>query len=157
MKFSWAVLDKVAEKLGLKIRSCGDGHFRVEGGKYEVNYYPDSRQRTIYVKTMGMSATIKYGSWEKAFEFANILPREGFIRAHERSRRKPMRWEKKFLFRSGNLCYLCGKILSLDTATVDHFIPISKGGTNEIENLRLACKECNKNKGNKLLPEDVKP
>lgn len=157
MKFSQAVLDRVAAKLGLKIRSCGGGHFRIEGGRYEVNYYPNSRRRTIYVKTMGLSATITSGSWEKALEFANILPNEGHIRAHEKSRRRPMRQWKKVLFKSGCRCYLCGITLTMETATVDHFIPISKGGNNDVENLRLACFDCNKEKGDKLLPEDVHP
>jgi len=37
--------------------------------------------------------------------------------------------------------------------TVDHFIPIAKGGDNTLENLRPACFVCNKMKGDNL-PED---
>jgi|GEM_PF-3632703 5-methylcytosine-specific restriction endonuclease McrA len=34
-----------------------------------------------------------------------------------------------------------------DLATIDHFIPISKGGTHAQANLRLVCKGCNDIKG----------
>lgn len=35
---------------------------------------------------------------------------------------------------------------------IDHWIPRSKGGTDEIENLRTACGPCNIYKGNKVFP-----
>jgi len=48
----------------------------------------------------------------------------------------------------GNRCYLCGKSLK-SGYHVDHFIPLSKGGTNDPGNLRLACPKCNLSKGSK--------
>ena len=40
-------------------------------------------------------------------------------------------------------CYLCGK--PADTA--DHIVPVFKGGGNELENLRPACRRCNSRTG----------
>jgi len=34
--------------------------------------------------------------------------------------------------------------------TVDHIVPISKGGKWELSNLQTACKPCNMKKGNKI-------
>lgn len=34
--------------------------------------------------------------------------------------------------------------------TVDHLIPISKGGTHAIKNLIVCCRKCNENKSNNL-------
>lgn len=47
----------------------------------------------------------------------------------------------------GNRCYLCHK--KLKKYHIDHFIPISKGGTNDPGNLRLACPKCNYSKHDK--------
>ncbi len=48
----------------------------------------------------------------------------------------------------GNRCYICHKKLGPDFH-VDHFIPLSKGGTNDPGNLRLACPFCNKSKNSR--------
>lgn len=47
-------------------------------------------------------------------------------------------------------CYYCNKVLNEETATLDHFIPKSKGGKDEFDNAVLACVNCNSNKADKL-------
>ncbi|MEH1789652.1 MAG: HNH endonuclease [Nostoc sp.] len=51
-------------------------------------------------------------------------------------------------------CFWCGCDLLSETLTIDHYIPLSKGGTNKIKNLRLACDRCN-NKRKDAMPEDT--
>lgn len=57
------------------------------------------------------------------------------------------------------LCYYCGVRLNYGKkpvkATIDHIVPLSKGGRNELSNLVLACGRCNMTKSAKLL-EDFK-
>jgi 5-methylcytosine-specific restriction endonuclease McrA len=48
-------------------------------------------------------------------------------------------------------CKYCGVELTLETSTLDHVIPRSKGGKTEGGNLVLACKTCNGNKADKIL------
>ncbi len=47
-----------------------------------------------------------------------------------------------------NKCAYCSKDLK-NKSTVDHFLPVSKGGVNTIDNLVPACKSCNCKKHNK--------
>lgn len=41
--------------------------------------------------------------------------------------------------------------------TIDHIIPISRGGQNCLGNVTIACEHCNFSKGNKLLKEWLQP
>jgi len=47
-------------------------------------------------------------------------------------------------------CYWCKKRLKPDEITMDHVIPLSKGGHHSKENLVLACLSCNSTKYNRL-------
>ena len=47
-------------------------------------------------------------------------------------------------------CVYCG---STDRVTIDHVVPLSRGGKHEADNLAPACLPCNCSKGNKLLSE----
>jgi len=57
--------------------------------------------------------------------------------------------------RDGYFCFICKeKFGAKEKPTLDHWIPISKGGTWNIENLRLAHKSCNLWKGDRVPLED---
>lgn len=51
-------------------------------------------------------------------------------------------------------CAICGKFVSYDRFTIDHIIPLAKGGTNAMDNLQVACSVCNHIKQD-ILPEDL--
>lgn len=68
----------------------------------------------------------------------------------ERKKIEERKWftpsEKKFIkSKSNGVCSHCGKPLS-DDFTVEHVIPLSKGGSNEIENIVALCLDCNTKK-----------
>ena len=51
------------------------------------------------------------------------------------------------------ICAYCGCDLSKTQRHLDHVIPLKRGGSNWIGNLKWACRRCNTSKGDKLLSE----
>jgi 5-methylcytosine-specific restriction endonuclease McrA len=60
--------------------------------------------------------------------------------------------KQKLIIVYGSCCWWCRCDFSEDKLTLDHLIPKSRGGSNSLENLRLACFPCNKSRGNSLYP-----
>ncbi|MBC8392517.1 MAG: HNH endonuclease [Deltaproteobacteria bacterium] len=58
-------------------------------------------------------------------------------------------WWKRRL--SKGICYYCGRPSLPKELTMDHIVPISRGGKTTKSNVVPACKECNNNK-KQLLP-----
>ena len=59
------------------------------------------------------------------------------------------RWWKQRLTRG--ICYYCSRRFSPDELTMDHIIPIIRGGKSTKNNIATACKDCN-NKKKHMLP-----
>lgn len=67
-----------------------------------------------------------------------------------RELRKSAWWKRK---RSNGICHYCRRKFPVAGLTMDHLIPLSRGGTSDKENLVPACKECNNQKRD-LLPAE---
>lgn len=52
--------------------------------------------------------------------------------------------------KSGSVCVACGWDQDLH---VDHIVPHSRGGSNDVENLQMLCARCNLSKGTKTMEE----
>ena len=72
----------------------------------------------------------------------------------ERGNYTPAEWQA-IKERQGFRCLMCGKQEPEIKLTVDHVIPIIKGGLNTADNLAGLCKPCNSKKGTKTL--DLRP
>lgn len=46
--------------------------------------------------------------------------------------------------------YYCRRCNATENITIDHIVPVSKGGKNITSNLQLLCKSCNSKKGAKM-------
>ena len=66
-----------------------------------------------------------------------------------KQKRGPAKSKKKMLFgnRKRVPCKYCEKELTFKTATLDHVIPLSKGGYDRLKNVVICCDLCNKKKG----------
>ncbi len=64
--------------------------------------------------------------------------------------------DKIYIFiRDNKKCFYCGKRLNFRQITLDHYLPLSKGGKDEIFNLVTCCKKCNKYKSD-VIPDNYK-
>lgn len=55
--------------------------------------------------------------------------------------------------RQKSKCYYCIKKIAWGKHHIDHVIPLSRGGSNDISNLVIACQKCNLTKHNRLPHE----
>ncbi|MFQ5589380.1 MAG: HNH endonuclease [Nitrospiria bacterium] len=69
-------------------------------------------------------------------------------RAKARALRNSAWWKRR---RGTGLCHYCGKKFHPTELTMDHLIPLSRGGRNNKGNVVPACKACN-NRKKYLLP-----
>jgi 5-methylcytosine-specific restriction protein A len=70
----------------------------------------------------------------------------------ERSKAQELRASSWWKQRLGEgVCYYCEKRFSKELLTMDHVVPIARGGRSTKQNCVVACKECNSKKGH-LLP-----
>lgn len=72
-----------------------------------------------------------------------------------RKNRRKLTEQRRQLFAQNPYCTYCRCQLHWEESTIDHVVPLSKGGTNDMENLALACEPCNSRKGGKLLGEFI--
>ena len=78
------------------------------------------------------------------------VPEGEIKREREKARAlRKTRWWKQRLSRG--TCYYCGHRFAPDELTMDHIIPIIRGGKSTKNNLAPACKDCN-NKKKHMLP-----
>lgn len=56
---------------------------------------------------------------------------------------------RRLLVRQKNACAVCRCDIGKKKHTVDHIVPLARGGSNAIENIQLLCATCNKQKGTK--------
>ncbi|MGB3640866.1 MAG: HNH endonuclease [Rivularia sp. (in: cyanobacteria)] len=55
------------------------------------------------------------------------------------------------LHRDKSKCVFCGKSAKQVQLEIDHMIPFSKGGSNNLNNLQTLCIDCNRGKGARNL------
>lgn len=65
-------------------------------------------------------------------------------RAKARELRKSPWWKQQL---SKGLCYYCESRFRPEELSMDHIVPVARGGKSSKGNLVTACKECNSSKG----------
>lgn len=132
-----------SEARGIEVKDCGNGHFQIMG-LVMVNYYPNSKRQSAYIS--GTTKAVQWVSVEQAFELSQKLP-SGLPVA---KRKQSYRRAKSKMLKKHNRCHWCDCKLSANTATIDHVVPLSRGGLDHHNNRVLACYQCNQERGNSM-------
>lgn len=126
-----------------------DGEFVIDGGLIEAisahitPEYPAISHRTIrkyaevhLVSRLGIPCAFPEPNVQKATRLSTL----------RNPKRKSLSETRKLhvLQRDG---YACVECFSTEDLTVDHIVPVVKGGTNHLDNLRTLCRTCNSRKG----------
>nr|WP_211173190.1 HNH endonuclease [Brasilonema bromeliae] len=69
----------------------------------------------------------------------------------KRSRHIPASVRVSVLHKDSYKCVFCGRSSQQVQLEVDHIVPFSQGGSNNLNNLQTLCTDCNRGKGARLL------
>jgi hypothetical protein len=140
-------LSDAAAARGLKVVDRGQGHFQITGGPLLINYYPLSKKHSAYVAgTTGRRTGV---TPEQAVEMAFLLPPIA-SRGQKDDRKGSYRAQRRKLLKFSDKCHWCNMKLTLDTSTMDHVIPLHRGGLDNANNRVLACEPCNSKRGHDM-------
>lgn len=136
------------EAKGLQAIDYGGGHWQARGDVV-VNYYPNAKRGpSVFVNGTQRKMPFHRPSVDDVLAFAQgKLPN---VRLAERLSLRQSRAVRKRLMLKYPRCHWCEIVLSFATATLEHVVPLSRGGSNHDDNLRLACKPCNEKHANKI-------
>lgn len=136
---------------GLELRNCGKGHWQIRGGKFLVNFWPATGTIHVDGTCLGVRAK-RRDTVANLVNAANNPPNLKHEGKAERLDPRKMKARRAELWRKAPFCRWCGKQLSFRESTVDHVIPLARGGTNHVKNLVIACEACNRRRG-RDMPE----
>lgn len=68
-----------------------------------------------------------------------------------RQKQRKAEIKRLVLAKTDGVCARCGRVIPLNKATIEHFIPKYWGGSDDERNLLPLCKNCNKQKGSRIV------
>jgi HNH endonuclease. len=140
----WANIEKSRERC----RTWVQEHYEERREQYH-QYYQDNKE--------------KCNERNERWRIANIGKKRTYTRNY-RARKLanggelPIDAESILFEAQDGLCYLCGKLLHGsfdDLISIEHKIPVSRGGSNDLSNVALAHLKCNQRKGTRTPEEFI--
>ncbi len=145
---SVAKLLKTAEKYGVTVVHHGNGHYQLTG-KLLVNYYPESKKQTAYVAgTTGGH----HGVDEFRAVMMALKPPVKALDKPKAKRKNNVRLVRWKMWQAGfRHCYVCKQQFSdFEETTLEHVIPLDKGGLDHPNNRALSHALCNQLRANNM-------
>jgi 5-methylcytosine-specific restriction endonuclease McrA len=105
------------------------------------------QRNRLYVKAHLSRYREHFRRWRKAHpDWVREVNRRRRVRERNASGYHTYEQFLEVLARQNFRCYYCGAVLTEQTAQEDHFIPLSRGGSDDISNIVAACRACNSGK-----------
>jgi hypothetical protein len=139
---------ELAVKSGIDVKLKPNGHVQLKGDLM-VNYYPESKKQTAYIA--GTKTGKKHVSPLDAVAMCFKAP--DIVHQWQRDKRKSgasRRQRAAMLKRGIKTCFWCSTPVTLDSSTVEHKIPLMRGGLDNANNRTLACLKCNNDRGHDM-------
>ena len=122
--------------------------------EYEVIRFKANNNIGIVYKNKTGRVTKYTGEAQQAAEC--FLAKKPFACVNNLNRiRRPIIF-RTLLKRDGNLCFYCNEQMNEGEETIEHLFSIRQGGTNHINNLALAHRQCNLIAANKSVVDKIK-
>ncbi len=91
------------------------------------------------------------GEWVRTITFDIRVPRVIRVLVYDRLPQADVRFNRRNIFaRDDNRCQYCGRRFPMSELSLDHVVPLSRGGLTNWTNIVCACTECNKRKGGRV-------
>lgn len=147
-------LRAAAAARGALVLAFANGHFQIRGALV-VNYYPFAKRRTAYVSAT--TRGIRDASIDQAVALAFEAPAiaRGDTKAERGNSGRYKRWKQRMWNRGFRLCHWCSLPMNRVHAdplqmTVDHKIPLARGGLDNPNNWVGAHSKCNSARGSDM-------
>ena len=141
-------IKKSCEKAGIECEKKSEHHWHLKG-KLLVNYYPSKGTAYVAGTNGGVKATLA-----QAIAMTGAQPDS--LDKTARIRKDWHKLAKAQMFAKSNKCCWCGCEMTMtqklpNSATLEHVIPLSIGGLDNRNNMKLACRACNETRGNVMV------
>lgn len=139
-------IEAAAKAAGATVKEVSPGHFQIRG-RLLVNYYPTSKYRSAYVAgtTKAVRRVTPTDAVAMAFTPPAIVSPE-----HKDKRRKGSKKYRQRMLHKFDKCHWCGCKMTLENSSIEHIIPLYRGGLDNANNRVLSCIPCNQARGHNM-------
>ena len=98
-----------------------------------------------------------YDDWlVSSMEWETRVPAVVMVKKYVRKNSSVRFTKFNMMLRDSFTCQYCEEVLHRNICTMDHVVPVSKGGRTTWTNVVTACGPCNVSKGDKLYPKPIR-